>query len=53
MVRHPRILMHFWSHHEKMCVIDSRVVFMGGIDLCFGRFEANEYPLKEPDKYIT
>ena len=26
---------------------------MGGIDLCFGRYEMNEYPLKEPDLYIT
>lgn len=22
---------------------------MGGLDLCFGRYEAFDYPLKEPD----
>ena len=47
-VRHPRFFIHYWSHHEKMCIIDSTVVFMGGIDLCFGRFEMEGYPLFEP-----
>jgi hypothetical protein len=23
--------------HEKLCVIDSTIAFMGGLDLCFGR----------------
>lgn len=23
--------------HEKMCVIDQAIAFMGGLDLCFGR----------------
>lgn len=47
-VRHPRCFIHFWSHHEKMCIIDSKVAFMGGIDLCFGRYELPGYPLQEP-----
>lgn len=47
-VRHPRYLIHFWSHHEKMVIIDSKIVFMGGIDLCFGRYEYPRYPLCEP-----
>ena len=47
-VRHPRFFIHFWSHHEKMVIIDSKVCFMGGIDLCFGRYEEPRYPLKEP-----
>ncbi|CAK5284305.1 unnamed protein product [Mycena citricolor] len=45
---HPNILVqrspsHFqtgtfyWAHHEKMCVIDQTIAFMGGFDLCFGR----------------
>ncbi|KAH8921125.1 phospholipase D/nuclease, partial [Atractiella rhizophila] len=29
----------FWSHHEKMCVIDQTIAFMGGLDLCFGRWD--------------
>ena len=30
-----------------MVVIDNKILFMGGIDLCFGRYEAYDYPLKE------
>jgi len=52
-VRHPRFFIHFWSHHEKMCIIDGRVVFMGGIDLCYGRYELPNYPLKEPNQLRT
>ena len=28
-----------WSHHEKMVIIDQSLAFMGGIDLCFGRWD--------------
>ncbi|KNZ45333.1 hypothetical protein VP01_823g3 [Puccinia sorghi] len=28
-----------WSHHEKLCVIDETIAFMGGLDLCFGRWD--------------
>ncbi|GEM08475.1 phospholipase D [Rhodotorula toruloides] len=31
---HPNI------HHEKMCVIDETIGFMGGLDLCFGRWDS-------------
>ena len=24
----------FWAHHEKLCVIDEKVAFMGGLDMC-------------------
>ncbi|CAF1079257.1 unnamed protein product [Rotaria sordida] len=45
-LRHPdhhnknRIIM--WSHHEKMVVIDQKIAFVGGIDLCYGRWD-DEY----------
>ncbi|KAJ2958557.1 hypothetical protein NQZ79_g5872 [Umbelopsis isabellina] len=29
----------FWAHHEKICVIDNYIAFVGGIDLCFGRWD--------------
>ncbi|CAF3487840.1 unnamed protein product [Rotaria socialis] len=29
----------FWSHHEKMVVIDQKIAFVGGIDLCYGRWD--------------
>jgi hypothetical protein len=24
----------FWAHHEKLCVIDRKLAFMGGLDMC-------------------
>ena len=24
----------FWAHHEKLCLIDSHIAFMGGLDMC-------------------
>lgn len=24
----------FWSHHEKLCVVDHKITFMGGLDAC-------------------
>lgn len=26
----------FWSHHEKFVIVDNKIAFLGGIDLCFG-----------------
>ena len=28
-----------WSHHEKSVIIDQSLGFMGGIDLCYGRWD--------------
>ncbi|SCU92789.1 LAMI_0E12046g1_1 [Lachancea mirantina] len=36
---------YFWAHHEKMTVIDHSIAFMGGIDLCYGRFDTPEHVL--------
>lgn len=33
---HPKLLLSYWSHHEKQVIIDQCVMFMGGLDLCFG-----------------
>ncbi|KAK4157311.1 hypothetical protein C8A00DRAFT_40279 [Chaetomidium leptoderma] len=24
----------YWAHHEKLCLIDGKVAFMGGLDMC-------------------
>lgn len=29
----------FWAHHEKLVVIDNMMAFVGGVDLCFGRWD--------------
>lgn len=33
----------FWAHHEKICVVDHMVAFIGGIDLCFGRWDTPQH----------
>ncbi|THG97034.1 hypothetical protein EW026_g4898 [Hermanssonia centrifuga] len=35
----------YWAHHEKMCVIDQAIAFMGGLDLCFGRWDTPQHVL--------
>ncbi|XP_010245474.1 PREDICTED: phospholipase D zeta 1-like [Nelumbo nucifera] len=34
---------YLWSHHEKLVIIDYRVCFIGGLDLCFGRYDTVEH----------
>ena len=47
-IRHPKDTFDLlWSHHEKLVVIDQRIGYVGGIDLCWGRFDVNEHPLYE------
>ena len=29
----------FWAHHEKLVVVDNMLAFVGGVDLCFGRWD--------------
>lgn len=42
-LRHPEhhatAGVYFWSNHEKMIVVDQAVAFVGGVDLCLGRWE--------------
>ncbi|CAF1153090.1 unnamed protein product [Adineta ricciae] len=62
-IRHPDHYpsggVFLWSHHEKLVIIDQKIAFVGGIDLCFGRWdddfmrlvdlgEENETKLKLP-----
>ncbi|KAI0220872.1 Phospholipase D1 [Lamellibrachia satsuma] len=45
-LRHPDGL-SFWSHHEKCIVIDQRVAFLGGVDLCYGRWDTPSHKLTD------
>ncbi|KAJ1354922.1 hypothetical protein KIN20_012017 [Parelaphostrongylus tenuis] len=42
-MRHPDHYMStgtfFWAHHEKLVIIDQLIAFVGGVDLCFGRWD--------------
>lgn len=35
--------------HEKMCVIDETIAFMGGLDLCYGRWDTSQHVLTDED----
>ncbi|KAI0647733.1 phospholipase D [Trametes meyenii] len=35
----------YWAHHEKLCVIDQTIAFMGGLDHCFGRWDTPQHIL--------
>ena len=49
-VRHPfNNIAFLWSHHEKLVIIDQIIGYVGGLDLCWGRFDTNEHPIYEPE----
>ncbi|WOK96099.1 phospholipase D zeta 1-like isoform X1 [Canna indica] len=34
---------YYWSDHEKIVTIDNQISFIGGLDLCFGRYDNFEH----------
>lgn len=60
-IRHPdhRVLpgtesSFLYSHHEKTVVIDQRIAFIGGIDLCWGRWDTDKHSLVDlSDENVT
>ena len=55
---HPNILVTrhpknettlLWSHHEKLVVIDQKMAFVGGLDLCWGRYDTHKHPIVEEE----
>ncbi|XP_016989766.2 phospholipase D2 isoform X1 [Drosophila rhopaloa] len=49
-MRHPdhaRGGILLWAHHEKIVVIDQSYAFMGGIDLCYGRWDDHRHRLTD------
>ena len=52
---HPSVVfVSLWSHHEKMIIVDRKIVFMGGLDLCWGRWDCNNHNIftDESDNYF-
>ncbi|RYP53338.1 hypothetical protein DL768_001695 [Monosporascus sp. mg162] len=37
----------YWAHHEKFIVIDYEMAFIGGLDLCFGRWDNHQHMLSD------
>lgn len=49
-LRHPdhaKAGVFLWAHHEKIVVIDQNIAFLGGIDLCYGRWDNYEHRLTD------
>ncbi|CAK5267179.1 unnamed protein product [Mycena citricolor] len=51
-MRHPdhigaKDTVEFWSHHEKVVVVDNHYACIGGLDLCFGRWDTHNHPLAD------
>ncbi|GBL95022.1 Phospholipase D1 [Araneus ventricosus] len=40
-IRHPEVSkgVLFWAHHEKIVCVDQSYAFVGGLDLCYGRWD--------------
>ena len=47
--RHPARddLTLLWSHHEKLVIIDQMIAYVGGLDLCWGRYDTKNHPIYE------
>ncbi|KAL4787967.1 hypothetical protein BJX76DRAFT_250369 [Aspergillus varians] len=37
----------YWAHHEKLCIVDGAVSFMGGLDMCYGRWDTHQHALAD------
>ena len=49
--RHPKMTYKvLWSHHEKLVIIDQKIAFVGGLDLCWGRYDTNNHPIVEEER---
>lgn len=49
-LRHPdhaKVGVFLWAHHEKIVVIDQTYAFLGGVDLCYGRWDDYEHRLTD------
>lgn len=45
-LRHPdhaKVGVFLWAHHEKIVVVDQLYAFLGGVDLCYGRWDDHEH----------
>ncbi|CAG0925056.1 unnamed protein product, partial [Notodromas monacha] len=61
-IRHPQRLYRktltlrhhvtwLWSNHEKIIAIDQNYAFIGGLDLCYGRWDTREHSYLKPSKW--
>lgn len=49
-IRSPNQLLQntfFWAHHEKLCIVDYNIAFIGGLDMCYGRYDTPDHVLSD------
>jgi phospholipase D1/2 len=48
--RHPKNNLDLlWSHHEKIVIIDQKIGYLGGVDLCWGRYDNSDHKIYESE----
>ena len=47
LTRYPSLQTILWSNHEKLVIIDQVIAYIGGLDLCWGRYDNNQHPIYE------
>ncbi|XP_023305494.2 phospholipase D2 isoform X1 [Lucilia cuprina] len=55
-MRHPdhaKVGVFFWAHHEKIVVVDQTYAFLGGVDLCYGRWDDYRHRLTDLGSITT
>lgn len=50
---HARVGVFFWAHHEKIVAVDQTFAFVGGIDLCYGRWDDYRHRLTDLGSITT
>lgn len=40
------------SHHEKIVIVDHQICFVGGLDLCFGRYDSGVHQVGDHPSQI-
>ncbi|KAM0954475.1 putative phospholipase D [Dioscorea sansibarensis] len=38
---------YLWSHHEKIVIVDHQICYLGGLDLCFGRYDSSAHNISD------
>ncbi|CAA2969309.1 phospholipase D zeta 1 [Olea europaea subsp. europaea] len=41
------------SHHEKLVIVDHNICFIGGLDLCFGRYDATNHKVGDFPPFLA
>lgn len=41
-----------WSHHQKTVIIDNKIAFLGGLDMCLHRYDYHHHPLTDESKSL-